>query len=206
MEMNIRGKNVKLTERFEEYISEKAVKIGKLLPKAQRFELFVSKTGEHGSFGEYRAEITVFGPGPVIRAESTAGDQYSAFDLAFGRLLERVRRMKDKQKIHQGRKLTSLHDAAAQDFSLIDINPASGAAFGIGAESEEQGEAPEESTPIVIREKEFAGERMTVEQAVDQMELVGHDFFLFVNAKNDRPSVVYRRKGWNYGVISLTDV
>ena len=66
------------------------------------------------------------------------------------------------------------------------------------------GEDDEAYTPVVIRTKEFEAEWMTVEEAVDRMELVGHDFFLFINAATDHPSVVYRRKGWDYGVISLT--
>ena len=57
----------------------------------------------------------------------------------------------------------------------------------------------------MIRKKEFPSERMTVDAAVDQMELVGHDFFLFVDAETDKASVVYRRKGWNYGVIALAE-
>ena len=66
-------------------------------------------------------------------------------------------------------------------------------------------ESEEEYSPVVIREKVFPAEFMTVDEAVDRMELVGHPFFLFVDAKNDRPSVVYRRKGWDYGVIGLDD-
>jgi hypothetical protein len=69
--------------------------------------------------------------------------------------------------------------------------------------SQESGE--EQYTPVVIRSKEFPAERLAVEDAVDQMELVGHDFFLFIEVETGRPSVVYRRKGWNYGVISLTE-
>ena len=68
---------------------------------------------------------------------------------------------------------------------------------------QESGE--DQYTPIVIRSKEFPAERLAVEEAVDQMELVGHDFFLFIDSSTDKPSVVYRRKGWNYGVISLSD-
>ena len=56
---------------------------------------------------------------------------------------------------------------------------------------------------MVIRVKSFDAEWMAVEEAVDRMELVGHDFFLFIDARTDKPSVVYRRKGWDYGVISL---
>ena len=62
-----------------------------------------------------------------------------------------------------------------------------------------------EWSPVVIRQKVFPSTRMTQEDAVDHMELVGHDFFLFIDATTDRPSVVYRRNGWNYGVIGLEE-
>lgn len=208
MDLNIRGRNVRITDRFEDYVGEKTDKIAQLLPKAQAFEVRVSRLSDRSPQHGDRVEITLIGPGPVIRAESAATDKYSAFDMAYGRVLERVRRMKDKQKIHPGRGLTSLHEAAAEDFKNIDITPASAETIDAVA----SGEAPvsqepeqEDYSPVVIRTKEFPGERMTVEQAVDRMELVGHDFFLFIDSENDRCSVVYRRKGWNYGVISLTD-
>jgi hypothetical protein len=66
-----------------------------------------------------------------------------------------------------------------------------------------QNDDDEVYSPVVIRTKNFGAEWMTVEEAVDRMELVGHDFFLFVDVRTDHPSVVYRRKGWDYGVIAL---
>ncbi len=209
MDVNIRGRNVDITDRFEDYVGAKTEKIEQLLPKSQAFEVRVSRESDRSPKHGDRVEITLIGPGPVIRAESTAGDKYSAFDIAYGRILERVRRLKDKQKVSQGRQMTSLREASAVDFEGIDITPASAEAIDAVANGEPvavaQEEAEEAYTPVVIREKEFPAERMTVEQAVDRMELVGHDFFLFIDAKNDRASVVYRRKGWNYGVLSLTD-
>jgi hypothetical protein len=92
---------------------------------------------------------------------------------------------------------------------MVDVTPAplevleSVATGSIPVASQESGE--EQYTPVVIRSKEFPAERLAVEDAVDQMELVGHDFFLFIEVETGRPSVVYRRKGWNYGVISLTE-
>jgi ribosomal subunit interface protein len=208
MDVNIRGRNVGITDRFEDYVGGKTEKIETLLPKAQTFEVRVSRLSEKSPKHGDRVEITLVGPGPVIRAESTGGDKYSAFDIAYARVLERVRRLKDKQKVHQGRGLTSLHDAAAADFENIDIKPASIETLDAVANGEtppKDREDEEDYCPVVIRTKQFPGEYMTVDQAVDRMELVGHDFFLFVDAESDRASVVYRRKGWNYGVISLTD-
>lgn len=206
MDVNIHGRNVGITDRFENYVEPKAEKVAGLLPKAQTLEVRVSrqtdKSPKHGD----RVEITLVGPGPVIRAESVGADKYTAFDIAYGRVLERIRRMKDRKQDRRGRGRTSLADAAAADFAVIDVQPApaeviDAVANGMPVTTEEE----EQYSPVVIRTKEFPAERLKVEEAVDQMELVGHDFFLFIEATSGKPSVVYRRKGWNYGVISLAE-
>jgi hypothetical protein len=150
-----------------------------------------------------------------VRAEAEGGDKYAAFDVALGRLLERVRRAKDRKKVHRGgnHRPTSLHDASSSGFAVIDIVPAdgdtlervrTGAIPVVSDESaEEADEADEVYSPVVIRRKVFSAAPMTVDDALYYMELVGHDFYLFQDAETHRPSVVYRRKGWDYGVIEL---
>jgi len=207
MDVNIRGKNVGITDRFESYVEAKTDKVEGLLPRAQAFEVRVSRQSDRSPQHGDHVEITLIGPGPVIRAESAGGDKYSAFDIAYGRVLERIRRMKDKRQDRRGRGRTSIGDAAANDFEGIDVTPAPLEVL----EAVSTGEVPiveteeREYSPVVIRTKEFPAERMSTEDAVDRMELVGHDFFLFVDEGSGRASVVYRRKGWNYGVISLTE-
>ena len=205
MDVSIHGRNVEITDRFEKYVESKAEKVSGLLPKAQTLEIRVSRLSDRSPKHGDRVEITLIGPGPVIRAESHGPDKYSAFDIAYGRVLERIRRMKDRAQDHRGRGRTSLGDAAANDFSVVDIQPASAEVIDAVASGTIPvvGEAEAAYSPVVIRSKEFPAERLSVEEAVDQMELVGHDFFLFVEVGSDKPSVVYRRKGWNYGVISL---
>ncbi|CAG7622608.1 ribosome hibernation-promoting factor, HPF/YfiA family [Leucobacter soli] len=210
MEVQIRGRGIGVTDRFENYVDSKTEKVATLLPKAQSFEVRVSRLTDRSPQNGDRVEITIIGPGPLIRAESEGADKYSAFDLAYGRVLERIRRMKDRKQDRRGRGRTSLAEAASSDFDVVDLTPApleaiEAVATGSvpivdGTETE-----PENYTPVVIRTKEFPAERFSVEEAVDQMELVGHDFFLFVDTESQKPSVVYRRKGWNYGVISLSD-
>lgn len=205
MDVSIHGRNVEITDRFEKYVESKAEKVSGLLPKAQTLEIRVSRLSDRSPKHGDRVEITLIGPGPVIRAESHGPDKYSAFDIAYGRVLERIRRLKDRAQDHRGRGRTSLGDAAANDFAVVDIQPASAEVIDAVASGTIPvvGEAEAAYSPVVIRSKEFPAERLSVEQAVDQMELVGHDFFLFVEVGSDKPSVVYRRKGWNYGVISL---
>ncbi len=211
MDVSIRGRGVGVTDRFENYVGAKTEKVAHLLPKAQTFEVKISRLSDRSPQHGDRVEITVVGPGPVIRAESQGSDKYTAFDMAYGRVLERIRRMKDRKHDRRGRGRTSLGEAVAGDFNGVDVVPASietleAVAHGESPQQDFDGSGAEEQyTPVVIRQKEFPAERFTVDEAVDQMELVGHDFFLFVESESGKPSVVYRRKGWNYGVISLSD-
>ncbi|MCJ0699720.1 ribosome-associated translation inhibitor RaiA [Frigoribacterium sp. CFBP9039] len=217
MEISVTGRNVGITDRFRDYATDKADKVAQLATKALALEIKVSRHHEKssGQAGDDRVELTLIGPGPLVRAESTAGDKYVAFDLAIARLLERVRRAKDRKKVHRGQhRPTSLHEAATSDFSTHGVTPAAAEtldAVRTGAvavvtdddAATAAAEAEEEYCPVVIRSKVFASTPMTVDDALYYMELVGHDFYLFIDSETDRPSVVYRRKGWDYGVIGL---
>lgn len=212
MDITITGRNLGVTDRFRDYAMEKAEKVEHLAERAIAFEVKVSRHHEtRGATGEDRVELTLVGPGPLVRAESAGSDKYVAFDLAMAKLIERIRQSKDRRKVHRGQhRPVSLREASAGGFSVIDITPASPDVL----EAVATGEIPVQSmpepgeegySPVVIRKKVFPTSTMTVEDALDHMELVGHDFFLFIDAETDRPSVVYRRKGWDYGVISLAD-
>jgi len=217
MEIDITGRGVGITDRFREYVTEKAEKVSHLAERALVLEIKVGRLAErNGTPGDDRVELTLVGPGPVVRAEATAADKYAAFDVAVGRLLERVRRAKDRRKVHRGgaHRPTSLHDASSAGFAKTDITPVSGEVLSklrtgeipvVPESGETQAEEHEEYCPVVIRTKTFASVPMTVDDALYYMELVGHDFYLFIDSATDRPSVVYRRKGWDYGVIQLDD-
>ena len=212
MEISINGLGVGITDRFRDYATEKAEKVTHLADKALAFEVKVSRHNEkNGSSGDDRVELTLIGPGPLVRAESNGSDKYVAFDLALDKLIERLRRAKDRHKVHRGkRRPTSLREATADGFSVVDITPAGADVMekvrtGSVDVISDAAPAEEEWSPVVIRKKVFAAVPMTVDDALYYMELVGHDFYLFIDAENDRPSVVYRRKGWDYGVIGLDD-
>ncbi|MGL4339194.1 MAG: ribosome hibernation-promoting factor, HPF/YfiA family [Rhodoglobus sp.] len=213
MEITVSGRNLGVTDRFREYAIEKAGKVDHLAEKAIAFEIKVSRHHEtRGTNGDDRVELTLIGPGPLVRAESAGSDKYVAFDLAMAKLVERMRQSKDRKKVHRGQhRPVSLREAASEGFSVIDITPVSPEVLekvSTGAQpiqSADPEPGDEGYSPVVIRRKVFPSSHMTVEDALDHMELVGHDFFLFIDSETDRPSVVYRRKGWDYGVISLEE-
>jgi ribosomal subunit interface protein len=212
VEIAITGQGLGVTDRFREYATEKAEKVSHLAERAIALEIKVCRHHEKstGPNGDDRVELTLIGPGPIVRAESAGSDKYVAFDLAIDRLVERIRQAKDRRKVHRGQhRPVSLREASSDGFRVVDITPASvdlleqvsTGSVPVQAVSDEEADY----TPVVIRTKVFPAVRMSTEDAVDHMELVGHDFFLFIEAATGRPSVVYRRKGWDYGVIGLDE-
>ncbi len=210
VEITITGQGLGVTDRFREYATEKAEKVSHLSERAIALEVKVCRHHEKstGPNGDDRVELTLIGPGPIVRAESAGSDKYVAFDLAIDRLVERIRQAKDRKKVHRGQhRPVSLREASSDGFRVVDITPASVDLLEQVSTGSipVQDEADDVYSPVVIRTKVFPAARMSTEDAVDHMELVGHDFFLFIEAGTGRPSVVYRRKGWDYGVIGLDD-
>lgn len=202
MELRINAKNLTVSDRFRDYVQEKAGKIEQLSHRPQELNIKVIRHDHQRNSGlEDQVELTVYEPGHVVRAEARADDKFAAFDLAFGKLIERLRRYADKQKVHRGggHKRIGTSELTANDFADLDITPIDHDLL--------TGEIPvveeSEPSPLLIRAKEFEAVAMTAEEAVDHMELVGHDFYLYQDAASGKPAVVYRRKGYRYGVISL---
>jgi ribosomal subunit interface protein len=211
MDITLIGRNVGITDRFRSYVEEKSERIEHLADRALVLEVRLCRHHEtNGTAGDDRVEMTLIGPGPIVRAEASGADKFAAFDVAMNKLMERIRRAKDRKKLHRGHgnRLESLRDAASQEFAAHGVVPADADLLRPIAEggAPEASLAPDEEdteSPVVIRRKQFPAEALTVEDAVDRMELVGHDFFLFIDVATGEPSVVYRRVGWSYGVIAL---
>lgn len=203
MDVNYVARNVAIPDRFREYAEEKFDKIEQLSTHAQRLEIKVVKEARHRhSEGNVTVELTVVDKGKVIRAEAKADDKFAAFDVAFGKLLERLRRLRDRRKDHR-RGQGSVGQATAE-LPPVDTGTLLVDQVLQAQHQDEQGtEDPAQDAPVRIREKVFPATPMSADDAVDAMELVGHDFYLFLDAETQRPSAVYRRHGWSYGVISL---
>ncbi|MGO4803618.1 ribosome-associated translation inhibitor RaiA [Arthrobacter sp. 2MCAF15] len=214
MEFMISGRNLTVSDRFREYADDKISKIASLGDKVQRVDAKVTKETKARQTAEsLTVELTVLGRGPVIRAEASAADKFAAFDLAYNKLLERLRRARDRRKVHHGRHTPkSVTEATA---ALEPASPSEPLYVEAAHQQETQTPAAEKSpydvendipagdSPVLIRRKVFPAAQITLDDAVDNMELVGHDFYLFVDKETKAPSVVYRREGWTYGVISL---
>lgn len=206
MDIVVKGRKTELPKRFREHAAEKLEKVQKFDGKVISLDVEVSK--EHNprqADRSDRVEITVRTRGPVIRAEASAGDPYAALDLASAKLDAQLRKSADRKRVHHGARTTPL--SVAQATARIAALP--------GTASAEELSAPEVRKtkigslevvgdgPLVVREKTHGASPMALDQALYEMELVGHDFYLFVEKDSGLPSVVYRRHGYDYGVIHL---
>jgi len=198
MEIVVKGRNVEVPDHYRQHVTEKLEKVVKLDPKMIRMDVeLLHERNPRQADNCQRVEITCISRGPVVRAEASARDFYSALDLALGKLMERLRRAADRRRDRR-RRAVSVAEATA---AMAAQAPAPEAE--VEAEPTAVAVAEEEQPWRIVREKEHPGDPMTVDDALFQMELVGHDFYLFRDKESGRPSVVYRRKGYDYGLISL---
>ncbi len=201
MDVVVSSRHCEVSERFREHVEEKLAQAGEARPpdhpggRAHR-EGGPPREPERA----VRVELTAKSKGPVVRAEASAEDKMAALDLALDKMAAQMRRAADRRKVHRGQhKPESLGEAMAR--SAPPRTPAA-----TEEDVAERKVGPVTVTgdgPLVVREKAHAAAPMTLEQALYEMELVGHDFYLFVDKESEKPSVVYRRRGYDYGVISL---
>lgn len=207
MEISVTGRHMAVPERFHRHIEEKLSKVSSLDPAVGRCEVVITQEANPRQAKEARRiEITCYARRSVIRAEASADDEYAALDLATTRLGERLRRQHDKRRVHRGRRVpVSVARATA------GLTPPAEPDDGAAAHESDQDPLPahvaalggDEDCPIELREKVHRSAAMGVDQALKEMELVGHDFYLYQDVETGKPSVVYRRRGWSYGVIAL---
>lgn len=204
MDVVVTGRHIEVTDRFRSHVAEKLSKLEKHDHRIIRVQVEVGQErNPRQQERAVRVQLTAFSKGPVIRAEAAADDKMGALDLALDKMATQMRRAADRRRIHRGRRTpVSVGEAFA------DVVPAGLAeADGDGTEKvTERKVGPITVTgdgPLVVREKVHPASAMTLDQALYEMELVGHDFYLFVDKESERPSVVYRRRGYDYGVISL---
>jgi ribosomal subunit interface protein len=194
----VKSRNTDIGEHFRTCVHEKLGRLAKLDPKADRVDVEVAE--EHNPRQadiRMRVELTCRTRGPVIRAEAAAADELAALDLAVAKLDIQLRRAADRRRVHHGSR-TPVSVAAATS-SLGDVDVAASAVL-----DDLDGDSPD-GPPYVVREKKHVASPMNLEQALFEMELVGHDFYLYVDAEDRTPSVVYRRRGYDYGVVRLQE-
>ncbi|MCW2491569.1 MAG: hypothetical protein QOH56_4573 [Pseudonocardiales bacterium] len=202
MDIVVRGRNVEVPDHYRQHVAEKLSRIERYDDRIIRadVELLHEKNPRQAEVCQ-RVEITCRVKGPVVRAEACSSDFYKALDIATERLERKFRQAADRRRVHHGRH--SPTSVAAATGALVEAEPLHGAVAVAEPEPDDGG--PYDGPGQVIREKEHPAKPMSLDQALFEMELVGHDFFLFADADSGRASVVYRRKGYDYGVIRLVE-
>jgi ribosomal subunit interface protein len=218
-----KGRHTSVQDRFRQHATVKLAKLEKLDQKVIRIDVEVSQEHNPRQYGRReRVELTITSRGPAIRAEAAADDRYAALDLALGRLDSRLRRACDRRKArhasHGAVRASEIANGIVVPGQVVltpdavDGRQSDQMAFWPGSADDAavpgDGVVPiemEGDGPLVVRQKVHAAAPMTIDQALFEMELVGHDFYLFRDKESGCSSVVYRRCGYRYGVIRLVE-
>ncbi len=202
VEVVVSSRHCEVSERFREHVEEKLARLEKHDHRIIRVDVLLEKEARpRDPERTVRVELTAKSRGPIVRAEAAAEDKMAALDLALDKMAAQMRRAADRRKVHRGQHTPeSLGQAMARSKPPREVAVSQGevvAGRKVGPVTVDG------DGPLVVREKSHAAAPMTLEQALYEMELVGHDFYLFMDKESEQPSVVYRRHGYDYGVISL---
>ena len=227
MEITFKGRQTDVPGRFREYATTKLNKLVRLEKKAISVDVEVSvERNPRLASQKERVELTIWSGGPAIRAEAAAEDRMAALDLALAKLDSRLRRALDRRKSHHGTGAGAVTGASAGPavappgqepdgdepvsvpaarLSSDALRPQAGGPASAAAGESVVPIPMEGDGPLVVRQKFHHAKPISIDQALLEMELVGHDFYLFHDIEADMPSVVYRRHGYQYGVIRLVE-
>ncbi|WP_406318469.1 ribosome-associated translation inhibitor RaiA [Streptosporangium sp. NBC_01639] len=217
MDIIVKGRHTGVSDRFRDHVNAKLARIERLDHKLISVDVEVTKESNPRITDQReRVELTIHSRGPAVRAEATADDRFAALDIALGKLEGRLRRLADRRKVHHGNHCPPSVAELTATALAETLESAPARLFdGAGLEQEAREGAPEDKAiipiqmdgdgPLVVREKTHQADPMTIDQALLEMELVGHDFYLFRDKESGQPSVVYLRQGYNYGVLRLVE-
>ena len=218
MEIVVKGRNSEISDRFREHVHEKLLRIEKYDQRQKIHRVEVEVTHEKNPRQHDRAarvEMTLRSRGPAVRAEASSTDQHSALDAAMDKLESRLRKAVDRARVHHGNRTPQSVSAATGDIGEAEVgggdtddSPDDGLLVhsALVHSALPDGGGPIDVVgdgPLVVREKTHEAQPMSLDQALYEMEMVGHDFYLFVEKDSMKPSVIYLRKGYDYGVIHL---
>ena len=179
MRLQVKGKNIEVSEALYRYAEEKLGKLDRHLNASTRLELELAVEKNPSISARQGAEATIWTKGPILRARESSEDMRASIDLLVEKLERQVKRYREKRQ----RKQTARH--APHHQPVEEVLPV----------------VPEEPEPVIVKTKQFAVKPMSPEEAVLQLELIGHDFFVFRNVDSGEVNVLYRRRDGNYGLI-----
>jgi putative sigma-54 modulation protein len=176
MRLHVKGRNVEVSESIRSYAEQKLGKLDRLVNDPTRVELELAVEKNPAIAANHVAEATVWTKGPVLRARESSADMKASIDQLVDKLERQVKRYREKRRPRRH-------------------------ARGDGGVAATPAPTTSEGEPMIVKTKQFAVKPMSPEEAVLQLELVGHDFFVFRNSESDEVNVVYRRRDGGYGLI-----
>ncbi|NLE75384.1 MAG: ribosome-associated translation inhibitor RaiA [Chloroflexi bacterium] len=172
MQTIIKGKNVEITDTLREYVDKKVGKLDRYLPSIAEARIELATANTKSAEHRQVAQLTIRSNGTILRVEERTADMLASIDAVTDKMVQRINRFKGK-RYNRGR----------------------------GQPVEAVAEEEVEEAPTIARVKRFAMTPMEEQEAIEQMELLGHDFFVFYNARVQAINVLYRRRDGNYGLI-----
>ncbi len=188
MQLTVHGRNVEVTDWVREYVEKKVTRLERYLPQMKEIRAELTHSATRSADDRYTAQVTVWTNGQILRAEESTSDIFASIDATIDKMSKQVRRFK-------GRRYDSRRRAAAAASLEVEMNGGTPLAI-------EEEEEVESAAGQIVRRKQFVVEPMNEEEALEQMELLGHDFFVFFNPDTNAVNVIYRRKeDGNYGLL-----
>jgi putative sigma-54 modulation protein len=187
MQLVIKGRNMEVNDRLREYVEKKIGKMQKFLPDVQEIRVELAEEKSRKTSEREVVQVTMRSNGTLLRAEERNSDIYAAIDAVADKLHGQINRFKGKRRRKMERAQMAQVEALETEYISAAMEPV--------AEEEEAFEGR------IVRTKRFSMVPMNEDEAIDQMELLGHDFFVFYNAASDSINVLYRRSDGNFGLL-----
>jgi putative sigma-54 modulation protein len=187
MQLVIKGRNIEVNDRLREYVEKKVGKMTKFLPDVQEIRVELAEEKSRKTSERQVVQVTMRSNGTLLRAEERNSDIYAAIDAVADKLHGQINRFKGKRRRKMERAQVAAVEALESEYISAAMEPV--------ADEEEVFEGR------IVRTKRFSMLPMSEDEAVDQMELLGHDFFVFYNANSDSINVLYRRSDGNFGLL-----
>jgi putative sigma-54 modulation protein len=185
MQLTVKGKNVQIDDRLRDYVDKRASKLDRYLPEIQEVKVDLSVENTRSSQDRQVAQITVRSNGTILRAEERAEEMSIAIDAVLDKIIRQIARFK-------GKRADRWHGQSSSRPEEMDLLPISEDVWDSLAQEEER---------QIVRVKRFAVSTMDENEAIEQMELLGHDFFIYFNPDSGMLNVLYRRHDGNYGLL-----
>jgi putative sigma-54 modulation protein len=186
MKLDVHGRNIEVTDWIREYVEKKVDKLDRFLPEVREARADLVYSDTRAAADRYTAQLTIWANGQILRAEESTGDIFASIDAIVDKMYRQIDRMK-------GRRATIKRRSAVASVAEAEL-----AATYL---PEEEDAVEEETRREIVRTKRFVVQPMYAEEAIEQMELLGHDFFIYYNVDDSEIQVVYRRRDGNYGLL-----